>query len=129
MTELTLLVLLIGQAQEDGDKRTQVFTEKPCLGMDNHFIGKHVDTFIGSNGYKGVYTTQRGRFQGGLKSCLNHVKQIEVCPRLKAAKFANPGVVVKEVKGNGRPGNELYCVVHIFLVNRKHNYYYCECTR
>jgi hypothetical protein len=75
VAELTSLV--IGQAQEDGDKRRQVFTKKPCLSMDNHFSGKHVDRFIGSNGYKGVYTTQRGRLQRGLKRCLHCVKHVE----------------------------------------------------
>jgi hypothetical protein len=68
--------------------------------MDNHFSGKHVDRFIVSNGYKGVYTTQRERLQGGLKRCMHYVKHVEVCPLLKVARFANPVVSVKEVEGN-----------------------------
>ena len=51
--------LVIGKKQDEGDKRRQIILEEPCLGMDNHFSGEHVDTFLGENGYKTIHTTAR----------------------------------------------------------------------
>ena len=54
--------LVVGEKQDVGDNRWQIFLEEQCLGMDNHFSREHVDTFLGENGYKTIHTTPpRGR--------------------------------------------------------------------
>ena len=53
--------LVAGKNQDEGDKRRKIFSEEPCLGMDNHFSGEHVDELLGENGYKTIHTTARGR--------------------------------------------------------------------
>ena len=63
----TLTPLVVGQEQEEGDTRRQLFTQKPCLSMDNHFSGKNVDHHLGSNGYKGVYTSALSRLQASVQ--------------------------------------------------------------
>ena len=90
MNELTPLV--VGEKQEAGDTRSQLFTEKPCLAMDNHFSGRNVDHYLGINGYKGVYTCARGRLQASVKKYYHYVKDVDVGPRSRAARFANPVV-------------------------------------
>ena len=55
-----LLPLVKGSPQDANDKRRQIFDAVPCLGMDNHFSGDHVDKFLGENGFKAIMTRQRG---------------------------------------------------------------------
>ena len=78
----------------------QIFTQKPCLSMDNHFSGKNVDHHLGSNGYKGVYTSARGRLRASVKKYYHHVKAVNVGPRSRTTRFANPVIAVKEVEGD-----------------------------
>ena len=108
-----LTPLVVGQEQEEGDTRHQLFTQKPCLSMDNHFSGKNVDHHLGSNGYNGVYTSACGRLQASVQKYYHHVKAVNVGPHSRAARFANPVVAVKEVVGDGSIGNESYRVVHV----------------
>ena len=80
--ELTPLV--IGQSQEVEDHRPQIFTQKPCLGMDTHFSGAHVDTYIGKEGYKAIHTRQQGRLYKGLKKYYHLLKGVEIGTRSRA---------------------------------------------
>ena len=90
--------VVIGEKQDKGDKIRQIFLEEPCLGMDNHFSGEHVDTFLGENGYKTIHTTARGRLGKDIKQYYHHQKGVEVGPRSKAARFERLIVAVTEVK-------------------------------
>ena len=55
-----LTPLVKGYPQEANNVRCQIFDAKPCLGMDNHFSGGHVDEYLGVNGFKAIMTRQRG---------------------------------------------------------------------
>ena len=105
--------LVIGKKQDEGDKRRQIFSEEPCLGMDNHFSGEHVDAFLGENGYKTIHTTACSRLVKDLKQHYHHQKGVEVGPQLKAVRFEHPIVAVKEVKFPEGSNKKSYCVVHI----------------
>jgi hypothetical protein len=105
--------LVIGEDQEEDDKRRQIFTEKPCFGMDNHFSGDHVDAYLGEHGFKGIYTRQRGRLHKGLKEYYHHEKQVDIGPRSRAARFEHPVVAVKEVNFPTNDGKQDYCIVHV----------------
>ena len=62
-----LLPLVKGSPQDANNKCRQIFDAVPCLGMDNHFSGDHVDKYLGENGFKATMTRQRGRLHEGLK--------------------------------------------------------------
>ena len=42
-----LTPLVNGCPREVNDKRRQILDAKPCLGMDNHFSGGHVEKYLG----------------------------------------------------------------------------------
>ena len=67
-----LTPLVKGQPPEDSNERRQIFDAKPCLGMDNHFSGSHVDKYLGQIGYKAIMTRQRGRLHKGLTKYMQH---------------------------------------------------------
>ena len=64
--------LVVGEKQDKGDKRRQIFLEKSCLGMDNHFSGEHVNAFLGENRYKTIHTTAHSRLGKYLKQNYHH---------------------------------------------------------
>ena len=64
--------LVAGEKQDEGDKRRQIFSEDPCLGMDNHFRGENVDAFLGENRYKTIHTTAHSRLGKYLKQHYHH---------------------------------------------------------
>ena len=70
--------LVAGEKQDKGNKRWQIFSDKPCIGMDNHFSGEHVDVFLGENGYHTIHTTAHGRLGKDLKQHYHHQKGVEV---------------------------------------------------
>ena len=105
--------LVVGEKQVEGNKRRHIFLEEPCLGMDNHFSGEHVNEFLGENGYKTIHTTTRGRLEKDLKQHYHHQNGVEVGPRSKSARFEHPIIAVKKVKFPGGSDKNSYCVVHI----------------
>ena len=84
--------------QEANDERCQIFDAKPCLGMDNHFSGGHVDEYLGKNGYTAIMARQRGQLHEGLKKYMQHKVKVDIGPMSRAARFEQPGIAVKEVK-------------------------------
>ena len=108
-----LIPLVIGQRQEEGDQRRQLFAQKPCPRMYNQFSGKLVDCHFGSHGYKGVYTCASGCLQGSLKQHYHHLKGVDVAPHSRAARFVNPIMVTKDVTGDSSSGQESYFVAHV----------------
>ena len=103
--------LVVGQSKAEDDMRRQIFPEKPCLGMDNHFSGDDVDNYLGSNGYKAIMTRARNRLPKECKvDSFHHAKAVPVDARSKMARYENPVVSVKHVTPEkGDP----FCVVHV----------------
>ena len=92
-----LTPLVKGQPQEENDERRHIFVVKPCLGMDKHFSGGHVDDYLGENGYKAIMTRQREQLHKGLKKYMQHKVKVEIGPMSRAARFEQPVITVKEV--------------------------------
>ena len=103
--------LVKGQPKEESDKRRQVFNEKPCMGLDNHFSGDVTCNLVGTEGYKLVKTTARDRLPAECgKEYFHHIKQVTVDHRSRMARYEQPIVAVKKVTPpDGKPFN----IVHI----------------
>ena len=42
-----LNTLVIGEKQDEDDKRGQIVLEEPCIDTDDHFSGEHINAFLG----------------------------------------------------------------------------------
>ena len=110
-----LTPLVKGQPQEENDERHQIFVAEPCLGMDNHFSGSHVDKYLGENSHKAVMTRERGRLHKGLKKYMQHKVKVDIGPMSRAARFEQPVIAVKEVNFSQTSEKKSYMIVHIFF--------------
>ena len=101
--------LVLGNEQDDDDKRRQIFSQPPHLVADNHFSGDAVMEFLGRNGWAATITCRRDRLIKEIdKKYFNHEKK-NVDKRSKVARYENPIIFSKTVEpdpGSGAKGYE-----------------------
>jgi hypothetical protein len=62
--------LMVGQPQDEGDTRRQMFNRPDHIPMDNYFRGGNVMKYLGERGYKATMTCRRDRLPEGVPKTL-----------------------------------------------------------
>ena len=73
-----------------------LFNEKPHITMDNFFSGNELMMYVAEEGFGATMTCRRDRLPNDVPKNYFHHAKVEVNPRTKATRFAQPIVAVKK---------------------------------